>query len=254
MGDDIEIAPRIARAISAAMARGVTVTLASGRSFPSMWPFARALKISSPLVCYQGGRICVPPDGRVLLDESVPLDATHRLLEHAQARDLDITVYLDDCVYTREIRRPREFYDRFFGLPIVVVDDLLHAVNRRPTKAIIIGEETENDRLLPELKARFGRQLQIIRSHRHFVEAVPLDVSKASALAWLAAELGVHQDETLAIGDGGNDVSMVAWAGLGVAMGNAVAEVRAVADWIAPTVEEHGAAVALERFVLDGEA
>ena len=254
MGDDIGISPRVARAVSAVMACGVTVTLASGRSFRSMWPFARALKIASPLVCYQGGRICVPPDGRILFDESVPLDATHDLLEYAQARDLDITVYLDDCVYTREIRRPREFYDRFFGLPIVVVEDLLHVVDRRPTKAIIVGEEAENDLLLPELENRFGRQLQIVRSHRYFVEAVPLDVTKASALAWLAAHLGVRQDETLAIGDGGNDVSMVAWAGLGVAMGNAVAEVRAVADWVAPTVEDDGAAVALERFVLDGGA
>jgi len=161
-------------------------------------------------------------------------------------------VYVNDRIYLREIRRPQEFYDRFFGLPLLVVDDLLRAVDRRPTKIIIIGEGSDNDRLMPELRKRFGDRLQIIRSHRYFVEAIPLDVSKGRALAWLAERLGIEQKETLAIGDSGNDTAMVAWAGLGVAMGNALPEVKAVADWIAPTLEEDGAAVAIERFVLDG--
>jgi len=72
IGDDFTISPRAMRAINRAVARGVVVTLASGRSFPSAWPFAQALNIASPLICYQGGRICVPPNGQVIYDVALP--------------------------------------------------------------------------------------------------------------------------------------------------------------------------------------
>ena len=251
IGDDIQVSPRAASAIHRILARGIHVTLASGRSFPSMCPFAELLGVRDPLICYQGGRICVPPHGRVLYDRALPLDATRDLLRFALAEDLDITVYLEDHVYLRDLRRPQRFYDRYFGLPMSTVDDLLAVLTRPPTKAIIIGEEADNDRLIPELESRFVGRLAIVRSHRYFVEAVPLGVTKGAALAWLANYLGVRREETLAIGDGGNDSAMVAWANMGIAMGNAMPGVKAVADWVAPTLGEDGVAVALERFVLD---
>ena len=70
-------------------------------------------------------------------------------------------------------------------------------------------------------------------------------------MAWLADHLGVRREETMAIGDGDNDVEMLEWAALGVAMGNATPQTKAAADWIAPAVEEDGLAAALQRFVLD---
>jgi hydroxymethylpyrimidine pyrophosphatase-like HAD family hydrolase len=69
-------------------------------------------------------------------------------------------------------------------------------------------------------------------------------------MAQIAEQLGVSREETLAIGDGDNDVEMVEWAGLGVAMGNATPAVKAVADWVAPPVTEDGVSAALRRFVL----
>lgn len=95
-------------------------------------------------------------------------------------------------------------------------------------------------------------RLHVVRSHRFFVEGNPLQATKGQALARLAGWLGIARSEVMAIGDQGNDTDMVAWAGLGVAMGNAVPQVKAVADYIAPPVDEDGAAVAIERFLVDG--
>lgn len=86
-----------------------------------------------------------------------------------------------------------------------------------------------------------------------FVEVLPLGTSKAAALEWLAARLGVAREEVLAVGDERNDIEMLAWAGTGVAMGNAHPEVKAVADWVTAPVEEDGCALAIERFVLAEE-
>ena len=95
---------------------------------------------------------------------------------------------------------------------------------------------------------RFDGQMQIVRSHELFIEANPLGVDKGTGLAWLAGHLGVPQSQVMAVGDQDNDAPMVAWAGLGVAMGNGSAACKAAADWIAPPMSKDGAAVAIERF------
>ena len=250
MSHDLRISSRVRRAIRRAMDKGIIVSLASGRAFGSMLPYVEDLGTTGPVIGYQGCKIVLPETREVIYRASIPLPDAHLLLRFAQSRDLDITVYVDDHIYLREFRHPQEFYDKWFGLPLVLVDDLVAGVYHSPTKVIIIGEGPENDRLMPELQMRFGSMLNIVRSHTLFIEGVPLGVSKGTALERVAADLGIPQEQTLAIGDAGNDTEMVAWAGLGVAMGNAQEEVKAVADFIAPSVEEDGAAVAIEAFCL----
>jgi len=95
--------------------------------------------------------------------------------------------------------------------------------------------------------------VSVLRSHPLLIEGVTPTVSKGRALAVLADYLGVRQMETAAIGDNENDMEMLAWAGLGMAMGNAAAEVQAVADCVLPPISEDGAAYGIERYVLADE-
>jgi len=251
MSHDFCISPRVKHTIRRAMDKGIIVSLASGRAFDSMLPYVEDLGVSGPVIGYQGCKIVLPETREVIYHATIPLPEAHVLLEYAQARDLDLTVYVDDHIYLREFRHPREFYDKWFGLPCILVDDLVADVCHRPTKVIITGEGPENDRLMPELQRRFGSFITIVRSHTLFIEFMPLGVSKGTALERVAVDLGIPQEQTMAIGDAGNDLEMVAWAGLGVAMGNATEGVKAVAGYIAPSVEQDGAAVAIETFCLD---
>jgi hypothetical protein len=93
--------------------------------------------------------------------------------------------------------------------------------------------------------------MEVTRSHALIVEGNPLGVSKGNALQRLANHLDVPQTQVMAIGDQDNDIPMLAWAGVGVAMSNGSPASKAVADWIAPSLTEDGAAVAIERFVLN---
>jgi len=79
---------------------------------------------------------------------------------------------------------------------------------------------------------------------------VPQGVDKGKGLAWLADHLGIPQASVMAVGDQENDLAMVRWAGIGVAMGNAIPALQRAADWVAPPLDEEGAAAALERFIL----
>jgi hydroxymethylpyrimidine pyrophosphatase-like HAD family hydrolase len=89
-----------------------------------------------------------------------------------------------------------------------------------------------------------------VASSPQALEILMPGVSKGRGLAWVAQYLGVSPQETIAIGDADNDIEMLQWAGLGIAMGNGMPGVKAVAGWIAPPVEEDGVAVALRHFVL----
>ena len=114
---------------------------------------------------------------------------------------------------------------------------------------VVFVEPSEADGVETELWQAFRGRLEVTRSHALIIEGNPPGVSKGDALRRLAAHLHIPQAEVMAIGDQDNDASMIAWAGVGVAMDNGSPAVKAVADWIAPPLAEDGAAVAIERFI-----
>jgi Cof subfamily protein (haloacid dehalogenase superfamily) len=248
--ESLIIKPRVRRALQRATERGVRVTLASGRGYPALRGWVSDLGITTPVIGYQGATVTDPLSGQYIYQQGFPIAMIEETVFYAREHSLSLTYYVDDQVYVEDQRQPDEFYAKWFGLPIHVVPDLAHAFTSVPAKFIFIGSETELDQAQPEVEQHFRERLQIVRSHRYFLEGLALGVHKGSALAWLAHRLGIAREETMAIGDSGNDIEMIAWAGLGVAMGNAIPEAKDVADYVAPTVAEDGVAEALERFLL----
>lgn len=248
---------RVREAVDAVCARGIHVVLATGRPYPSARRYAEALGLTAPVICFQGAMVReLMGERRTLFCEPVPAEPMHDVLALAEERCLDLNVYGDDEMYYVDHGRPTSFYDRWFGMPMRKVSrlreacDLLAAKGQRPLKGLFIGDPDHNTCLTAELEERFGDRLTVVRSHNLFVEVSSLRASKGLALAFLAEQLGIDRTETLAIGDSGNDVSMIEWAGVGVAMANGSPEVHQVAQWVAPHVTQDGMAVALEKFVL----
>ncbi len=251
VGEDLTLSPKVRRTLERAAARGIRLTLASGRGYPSLRPWAQVLGLTTPLICYQGAIVADPSNGAILYRRTFPQALVQEVTIWARRRDLSLTFYADDAIYVENKRHPDAFYAKWFGLPYHIVADLPRELPAEPVKFILIGEGPDLDALQPELERDFAGQLQIVRSHRFFLEGLAPGVSKGSALAWLAEQLGIPRRAVMAIGDSGNDREMIVWAGLGVAMGNASSEVKEVADYVAPPVEHDGAAEAIERFCLE---
>lgn len=250
MNETFTFTPRVKAAVTLAMDRGIAVTLATGRAYPSALSFAQELGITLPLICTQGGLVKDPFTGKVLHQAAMSLALAREIVALSQPRGWHLTLYIDDQVYLTGLQHPRSLYEQMFSLPLCVVKDLAAAITRPPAKFIIIAESQEADDIVPELRERFAGRLRIVRSHRNFVEGNPLDASKGQALALLARELDIPQAQTAAIGDNDNDADMVSWAGLGMAMGNAHPDLKAIADVILPPVDKDGAAVAIEKYIL----
>jgi hydroxymethylpyrimidine pyrophosphatase-like HAD family hydrolase len=160
-------------------------------------------------------------------------------------------LYTEDAVFAADGHYPDIFHHILSREPMTWVSDLSIVLEQHPpVKFMIVAEPPEADRIEAELRERFGGRMGVMRSHEIVVEGSAPGVSKGDGLRRLAAHLGVPQVQTMAIGDQGNDVPMIAWAGVGVAIGGASPAALAAAEWIAPPLEEDGAAAAIERFIL----
>ena len=249
---------RVRAAVAAAQAQGVRVVLATGRSFGAAYRYAEALALRDPLIVSQGAivREMAPPHA-TLLKETLPLAPLVEFLALAEARDLDLSLYGEEEYYVTALRRSADFHRRWFGPPFHVVASydealrLLRVQGAEPIKGLMIVDPGMGAPLAAELHAIFDGRLTVLRSHELFTEVTSPRASKGNALAFLAARFGIPQADTMAVGDSDNDISMIRWAGLGVAMANAAPEVIAAADWVAPPVTEDGLATAIERFVLN---
>jgi Cof subfamily protein (haloacid dehalogenase superfamily) len=253
MGHDLVIPRAVREAIGEAQAAGVQVTLATGRMFGATLPFARLLGIRAPLICYQGALIRDPLTDEVLLATNMPGDEAAEAVRLLLERDIFVLAYIDERLHIAERRAELEHYLSLHpdGAEIVVSDDLPAEVRAAaPTKLLFIAEPPIVTGELIRLQAHFGERLMITRSHQLYGELAAPGIAKGVALERLAAHLGVPREATLAIGDQENDLSMLAWAGLGLAIGNAAPVVREAADAIVPSVHEAGVAWAIRRYVL----
>jgi Cof subfamily protein (haloacid dehalogenase superfamily) len=253
MGHDLVIPPAVHEAIGAAHAAGVHVTLATGRMFGATIPFAQQLGIITPLICYQGALIRNPLTDEVLLATNMPGDEAAEAVQLLLDHEIFVLAYIDERLHIAERRAELDHYLSLHpeGAEIVVSDDLPTEVRAAaPTKLLFIAEPPVVTDELIRLEAHFGERLMITRSHQLYGELAAPGIGKGVALERLAAHLGVPREETLAIGDQENDLSMLAWAGLGLAIGNAAPIVREGADAIVPPVHEAGVAWAIRRYVL----
>ena len=250
VGDDLTVSPRVGRAVAAAQALGVTVTLATGRMFDVTRSFAQELGIKAPLICYQGALIRAT-DAAPIYSVTMKPAPMGEVLACQARHGWHVAMYTVDRVFAIKQHYPELFHQMLAREQVVWVDELLPVLNsERPVKFIAIAEPPEADRIEAELRRCLAGRIQIVRSHAAVVEGNPLGVSKGEALRQLAEHVGVLQAETMAIGDQDNDAPMIAWAGVGVAMAGGSMAARSVADWIAPTLAEDGAAHAIERYIL----
>ncbi len=248
------ISPRVKHAINSAMARGVRVALATGRPFSATRRYAQQLNITAPLICYQGALIQLPHEKKPLKAHTIPADLSRQVIKFARAKKLHMMLFTANASYTElPSSLMRETFRRAQA-EISVVNSLLNTLfdDTLPLKFLFIQPQNECAAVQKMLTDEFGTALHITSSLDVIVEGTLPHVSKGDALKYLAAHFDIPLSHTMAIGDHDNDISLLRTAGLGVAMGNASHGAKAVADVIAPSLAEDGAAWAIERYVLNG--
>ncbi len=256
IGEDLLLHDRTLAAIRAARHRGVSVSLVTGRMSTSALVFARELRLTDPIVAYQGALIrALRPDG----DERLGRLLRHRPLGAAAAREVVTwarTAGLEPHVNHLErfvIRAddPRaEDYSSFLGSRAEIVPDLLAWLRHPVSKVLAVSVEPMDEAILADARRRFAGRAAVTISHPRFLEFLAPGVSKAEGVRHLARRARVPMANVLAIGDNFNDLEMLAAVGHGAAMPSAPEPVRAAARYIAPPLADEGAARLIEQLVL----
>jgi Cof subfamily protein (haloacid dehalogenase superfamily) len=179
----------------------------------------------------------------------IPLEVARKTIAALNAEGFGLNCYVDDELYVAEVTPEAKRYADFQGLELHPVGDLLDWLDKAPTKLVVIDDPDVLDGLKQRMLERFGGRLYISKSLPYFLEFASPDVTKATGLEFLADHLGLARERTVAFGDGENDIELVDWAGYGVAVENADARVKEIADFICPSVEEEGVAQVLEAYL-----
>lgn len=245
LASDESISSRNRRAISDAIATGIRVVLVTGRGVDTPIRVSKELHLNLPVICCHGALTKDFGANRTLEHVPVPLQYAKPMIEFAEREDLAIAIYVEEAFY--RLKGSKIFMDDMRGPGWYEAPSLSAILTQAPTFIRFLGEEA-----VQRMQREFG---DVPLSFRYetwldLVECAVLsrDASKKNALAKLCAGFGVPAERVLALGDSRNDVPMLRWAGKGVAMGNALPEVRHSVPYVTGSNDQDGVARAIERF------
>jgi Cof subfamily protein (haloacid dehalogenase superfamily) len=233
---------------------GGTIVLASGRPTIGVEPLARELKLDQYhgyILSFNGGCVIECESGKVIYKKTLPTNVLPQLSRFAKKHKVNIMTYEEDALITEKKEdKYVELESRINKLKIKEIECFEQYVTFPVIKCLMVEEGDYLAEVEKKLQAEVGDYLSVYRSEEYFLEIMPQNIDKAVALKQLLDYLNLTKDQIIACGDGFNDISMISFAGLGVAMKNAKESVKKAANYIAPTNDEDGVAYVVNKFQL----
>lgn len=229
-------APGLPEALAEVRAAGVPTVICTGRMLQSVRRVGARLGVTEgPVVCYQGALVADIGTGEWW--RHIPMDGSTaaEVVRHVRSLGRQLNAYIDDHLYVEELTPWARRYAEHVEVAIEAVPDLeAEARLRPPTKLVLVTAADDVERILPGLQRQWAGRLYVVRSQPEYIEFTDASVSKSGALGWLCRRIGVRREQVVTLGDGMNDVDMLRWAGLGVAVSEAASPVRDAADLTVP--------------------
>ena len=251
---DKVITPRTKAALMKAQERGKKVVLASGRPTQGVMPLAKELRLeeySGYILSFNGGRIINCKTGETVFARSLPVSANKKIIGLAEENQVDIVTYEGSRIIASNPESPyTKLESRINGMEIWKPENMAEYVNFEVPKFLMMEDGDYLAMVEPKVKAAMGKNFSVYRSDPFFLEILPKGIDKAQSLERLLEVLGLTREQMIACGDGYNDLTMIKYAGLGVAMENAVLPVRNAADYITASNNDDGVGLVVEKFML----
>ena len=243
---------RTRRTIESVKRAGAIVTIATGRSYKSGAGAASDVNLTAPIVTFQGAHVADPRSGEVLWHVPLTNEMTAAALDALSGwNEIQFAGYLGDEIFVTELTEWARAYGERTGVGVRVVD-YEEFISTSMSRIVAHGDEDVIQRLEGILQDTFNEEMYVTRSLPYFCEILNPLGGKDKALEWLCGHLGVSRDETVAFGNGYNDVQMLQWASMSVAVGDAVDEVLEIVDVVAPPMEEDGVAQVMDEMLEKG--
>lgn len=244
--DEVSLANR--RAVRASLEAGVRVVLVTGRGADTPIRIAHELELNVPVICCHGALTKDFLANRTLGHIPVPLRYAKPMIELAEQNDLDAALYVEESFYRLE--GSKLYMEDMRGPSWAAVNSFGEVLHTAPTFMRFFGRHSVQSirETFADLPVHFKYETW---GEYEELAVTSIDATKKTALERLCKDYDIPADRVMAVGDSRNDVPMMRWAGIGVAMGNALPEVRQAVSHVTDSNDADGVARAIERYVLE---
>ena len=247
--DDHQITARTKETIRTVCEAGAQIVLCTGRGPLSTLPILAELGLTGTVITHNGAATIHSANRTVMNQFAFRIEEVARIIHYCKQHDIQFDANAAYELYVEQIsEEAREMYRKYFADPIEVGDIL--SLTEPIVKLSICAEGAVLDKLTEDWPHIGNPKLRMIRSGEFFIDVMHPEANKGNALAQLAGELGIAASEVLAIGNYFNDIEMITFAGMGIAMDNSPEGVKASADAMTASNNEEGVSEALIRYCL----
>lgn len=250
-----EISLRNKQALMAAKQAGVKVVICTGRPLAAIGPYLEELGLQEEgdySITFNGGLVQKNDTGAIIEKTLMPLEAIHELYQLATTLNMPFDVLSDEVVMQLpSVPNYPSIYsslNKLLTFESYKLEEL--TPNRIYNKVVVAIDEAYLNERIKEIPASFYERFEIIKTRNNLLEFMPKGITKAYGISLLAKDLGIRAEEIMTLGDEENDLPMIEYAGLGVAMANAIPLVKEAADVVTDTNDQDGVAKAVEKYIL----
>jgi len=232
--------------------KNLLVILVSARMPKGIWFLQKELKVRQPIISYNGALV-ITNNLEQLSSLNISISDVKKVYKLAQELKLHMSLYKDDNWYVDKMDKWAKEESEITNIKpnILKFDDLISSWKSGANKLLCIGTPEKIKVLEEQAKVCSLDKLTIYRSKPTYLEIIPKAASKTTAIKTLQEKFNIKREEVIAIGDNYNDIDMLTYAGLGVAMGNSPQEVKKAANEVTRSNDNDGVAEAIREYILN---
>ncbi len=244
-----ELTDNTLNAIRLWVEKGLIFTIASGRPIQGIDGLNKTLDLDVPFITYNGAMVVMGKSKQVLYEQKLSRNDAEQIIKLGEKYNVTIMIWTDNQLYVPILNERVNTYKMISWVDPIVIDNMERIIENGVTKILWYDEVEKIEQLKEEIGRYLSDNINFHPSRPYFMEFVDKNASKAIAMEKLGQYYGIKQSEMIAVGDGFNDLSMIEYAGLGVAMANSPDEVKEKADYITLSNEEDGVAHLIHEFI-----
>ncbi len=243
-----EVSDKTIKSIRELVNKGVLVLICTGRPTQGTVELFEKLSLKMPVITYNGARIVNLNTGAILHEQNLRGIDVKKIVEIGEELKTTIIIWSKNQLYSNKMNDNVIAYKKLSGVETIIIDNYEKIIQQGATKVLWIDEVEKIAEFQRLLDTRLDGDVNYCTSKPYYLEFIDKTVSKGVALSILCDKYKINREEIIAIGDGQNDISMIEFAGVGIAMGNSSREVKDKADYITATNDEEGIALVIEKY------
>jgi len=250
LNDESAVTERTKAALAAAVNAGVLFVASTGRPMLGAEDINALFSEDLPFVVFNGAMALMGKSKRILFLKPLRFEYVKEIYSLGVNRDISVILWTKERLFVSRDCEETQDYRKITGAKMQVLEDINAFEAKDVCKLLWISTPEGAARYQIEMNARFGGAVNCHTSRPHFLEFVDAGASKALALDAIGAAFGIDKSEMIAVGDSYNDVSMLEYAGLSVAMQNAPDDIKKLCDTVTLSNNGDGVAAVIDKYIL----